>query len=666
MIGSTREGGVAVSSGGGYGAGGWPPQEGGQAPYGSRRPGHGGSGGRPPYGQPQGPPQQPQGPPQHQQPPPHQQPQGPQGPPPQQPQHQQPQGPPPQHQQQPPQQPQHQQPPPQQQPPQHQQQPPQHHSLPPQHPTQHQGQQPPQWTQQPPRQPQQQQPYRPQQGGPQQGGPQLPSPWEQGNEQWAGGGFSQQPNWQTGALPGQQQPQWQQWTGGQHRRKAKSSRKGLIIALAGGGGLVAVAVVLILIFTLGGNGGGGDYEEAWTAATPKGEKAGTLLDAYIAGDVLVRTTSAGVTAYGLDDGEQAWEFKPPSGQQLCTISPSAPGNTAVVAYGPPSKGENTATATGRQCTEAAAIDVRSGKRVWKAALQRGSTYQVPVSASAAVIQGVAVVSNGRVTAFDLKTGKQRWTIGPADAGKCRSGDALASDKVLLATVDCIGKDMSELDDMLVSLAPADGKGLWKAPLKNDKGAFPPSLLSASPPVIRLENEPQKPEIGVVDDQGKNPRVFPVADRNGTGVRVPHAPLTGSLLASDNGHKRYPVAVNGTTLIGFDGKSNVVGMDLTSGKMAWQKSLGEGATGAFVAGTDKVTVYTYSEPEAQEWLSTVDPAKGTVTKGAVVRSVDGDAKDDDSFASHVQHGLYLTSGDALVEVAGTDSSAPEAVTAYRHK
>src|SRR5690606_11021461 len=164
-------------------------------------------------------------------------------------------------------------------------------------------------------------------------------------------------------------------------------------------------------------------------------------------------------------------------------------------------------------------------------------------------------------------------IGPADAGKCRSGDALASDKVLLATVDCIGKEMSELDDILVSLSPADGKGLWKAVLKNDKGEFPPSLVNVSPPVIRFENQAGKPEIGVLDDKGKNPRVFPVADKSGEGPRLPHVPLTGSLLATDNGHKRYPVTVRGDTLVGFDTKGNVTGLDLSTGKVSWQKSLG---------------------------------------------------------------------------------------------
>lgn len=446
----------------------------------------------------------------------------------------------------------------------------------------------------------------------------------------------------------------------------KGSRKGLIIALSSAGGVVAIAVVLILIFGLGGRGASGDYEEAWTASAPEGEKPGSLLDAYLAGDVLLRATTTAVTAYGLDDGEQAWQFKPPSGQVLCSISPKALANTTVVAYGPTGKSENTATATGRQCTEAAAINVGSGEQVWTAELERGSSYQVPASASIAVIQGVAVVSNGRVTALDLKSGEQRWTVGPADAGQCRSGDAMASDEVLLATVDCIGKQMSEQDDILVSLAPADGKGRWTAALKNDGGAFPPILLSVSPPVVRLENEAGKPEVGVLDDQGKNPRVFPVAGKDGTGVRIPHTPLTGAPLAADNGHKGYPVVVRGNTLIGFDSKNNIVGMDLTNGELSWQKSLGEGTVGSLVAGTDQVTVYTYSQPEGQEWLSTVNPENGTVTKGPVVRSVDGDAEDDPSFGRHVTRGVYLTSGDMLIEVAGANSSAPQAITAYKRK
>ncbi|MQA78337.1 MAG: PQQ-binding-like beta-propeller repeat protein [Streptosporangiales bacterium] len=601
-------------------------------------------------------------------PPPWQQGEQPQHPP-QQPQHPQ-QGYP---QQPTPQQPSPQQPPPPQQPPsqyqQHQQ------SWPPPAPQQgdqwgqqqnqqqqYQGQQ--QWGGQPPHsrpQQPQQQPQHPQQPHPQQppGAPQQHQQWSGGmqEQQWA----ARPPGWEDGAAPGQPQPPWQQWAGPRHgvpsrsRSRGGGGRKRLL--LVGGGALVlALVVVLVVVLVVRGTGDEGTYEVAWEVPAAKGD--GQLVDAYLAGDVLVRATTSGVSGYAVDDGKRAWQAKPPTGQQVCTISPPAPGNVAIAVTGPAKQGSDPG-----QCTEAAAIDVTSGKELWRKRLVAGTDAQTPTAAAAAVVQGVAVVSNGRVTAFDVNGGAQRWTVGPKDNANCHAGDLMASDDALVAFVDCAGKATSRQDDSLVSLSPTDGAGVWTAKVKNDKGEAAPSVVSVSPTVIRVQDEkgtaaqPAPAEFAVLDDQGKVTATFGAA---GAG---------GDLDTTDVGrapgfHGRYPLAVVGTTLVGLGraesgSLSHAVGVDLTDGQRAWNKSLGAGANGAMVFGDgvskSKATVYTAGSAEGQTWFSTVDAKSGTVTKSEVVTTI--------SDGSALGQRLYVRSGETLLEVDVSAKGNPPAIRAY---
>lgn len=390
--------------------------------------------------------------------------------------------------------------------------------------------------------------------------------------------------------------------------------------------MVIVAVVLYLA------GLRTDYDEAWSLSGDDAQ-SGALLDVYVAGDVLVRATDAGVTGYRLADGEQQWQYRPPTGRHLCTISPTAPDGIAVAAYG------------GEACTEAVAIDTSSGKAEWRAPLVTGTNEQEPRDAAAAVADGVAVVSNGRVTGLDLKTGKQRWTIGPPDINQCRSGDTMADGDVVLAMVDCSPRDESAQDDTLVSVDPSDGSSRWLAAVKNESGQRPPRLLNVSPPVLHLARDGHAPEYGTVDDEGKNPVVF--------AAKVDTAAPTQRAKSS---HLRSRVTVVGQTLIevGRSGKQPDVayGHDLTTGKTSWHKVklAGAGGRSDLVTGSavgKEVTAYTV-DADGVEHVNAVDVRTGGTRTGAVVRSpLFG------SDAERIDRTSWFAAGGSLVEVGTSD-------------
>lgn len=438
-------------------------------------------------------------------------------------------------------------------------------------------------------------------------------------------------------------------------RRGGGGRKRLF--LFGGGALVLVLVVALVVFlVVRGTGDEGTYEVAWEVPSAKSD--GLLIDAYLAGDVVIRATTSGVSGYAVDDGKRAWQAKPPTGQQICTISPPAPGDVAIAVTGPAKQGSDQG-----QCTEAAAIDVTTGKELWRKRLVVGTDAQTPTAAAVTVVQGVAVVSNGRVTAFDVNGGAQRWTVGPKDNVNCHAGDLMASDDLLVAFVDCAGKATSRQDDSLVSLNPTDGAGLWTAKVKNDKGEVAPSLVSVSPTVIRVQEEkgsPGKPtpaEFAVLDDKGKVTATFAAS---GDGGDLD----TADVGAAPGFHSRFPLAVVGTTLVGLGrtgngSLSNVVGVDLTDGQRVWKKSLGDGTNGAAVFGDgvskSQATFYTAGSAEEQTWFSTVDAKSGALSKSEVVTTLSG--------ASALNDRLYLRSGKTLLEVDVSAKGSPPAIRAY---
>lgn len=427
-------------------------------------------------------------------------------------------------------------------------------------------------------------------------------------------------------------------------------RKGLLIGLGGGGGaaLVLIVVLLVWLFTRGGDGDQPDvgYHVAWQV---KGDGRAPV-DAYLAGSLAIRADVLGVSGYDVADGSRKWHVAVPGGEQLCTVSPNAPGNVLAFVHG----------AGASNCTTVTAIDTTTGKTLWQANPPVKSGVK-PAAAGVAVLQNKVVVSNGyRVVGYDAKTGKALWNIGPSNA-QCGPGDLMASSSVLIALVDCTAKNVSKADDGIYSINPADGKTVWTAHLPNDHGYAPPRVVAVAPPVVRVEDESGKPRFQVFDGQGRPTTSF--TPDGGAGVlddRASRLDVRASL------HIRYPFVVTNDVLVGMgrtkDGIDGVaVGVDLTDGKRKWERKLGDGYDGRLIhlqtappAGRLPLYERKPGSSDGYQRLGLLDSGTGQLAEGEVVTR-DVGALD----------GLFYLSGTSVVVMAKS-AAARQAITAYAPK
>lgn len=427
-------------------------------------------------------------------------------------------------------------------------------------------------------------------------------------------------------------------------------RKGLLIGLAGGGGLALVVIVVLLVwlFTRGDNGDQPDvgYQVAWQV---RGDGKAPV-DAFLAGSLAVRADVLGVTAYDAADGTKKWQVPVPTGQQLCTVSPNAPGNVLAVVHGPGAS----------NCTTVTAIDTTTGKTLWQANPPVKSGVK-PVAAGVAVLQNKVVVSNGyRVVGYDAKSGKALWNIGPSNA-QCGPGDVMASTSVLIALVDCKAKSASKSDDAVYSINPADGKTVWTAHLPNDHGAAPPRVVNVAPPIVRVEDEAGKPQFQVFDDSGKATTTFsPAGGAGALDDQASRLDVRASL------HVRYPFVVTNGVLVGMGRTSGgddgvAVGVDLTTGNRKWERKLDDGYDGRLLylqsaAPAGRLPLYERKpgSNDGYQRLALLDSATGQLAEGEVVTR-DVGALD----------GLFYLSGTSVVVMAKS-ASAKQAITAYAPK
>lgn len=421
--------------------------------------------------------------------------------------------------------------------------------------------------------------------------------------------------------------------------------KGLLIGLAGGGGvaLVVVVVLLVWLFTRGGGQPEVGYHVAWQV---HGDGRAPV-DAYLAGGLVIRADTLGVSAYDAASGKRKWQVAVPGGQQLCTVTPNAPGNVLAFVHG----------VGASNCTTVTTVDVSTGKTLWQANPPTKSGVK-PAAAGVAVLQNKVVVSNGyRVLGYDAKSGKALWNIGPSNP-HCGPGDVMASASVLLALVNCTAKNVSGSDDAVYSINPADGKTVWSSHLPNDHGYAPPRVVNVSPAIVRVEDESGRPQFQVFDGQGKPTTSFtPDGGAGALDDQLSRLDVHASL------HIRYPFVVAGGVLVGMgrtDGGRHglVVGVDLADGKRTWERKLDTGYDGRLLGlqgapPAGRLPVYE-QKPGAEDGfqrLGLLDAATGRLTEGEVV------TRDTGSLDR-----LYYLSGRSVVVMA-KNASHGQAITAY---
>ncbi len=121
-----------------------------------------------------------------------------------------------------------------------------------------------------------------------------------------------------------------------------------------------------------------------------------------------------------------------------------------------------------------ALDALTGAVVWSRNAATDTNTKVPVwgfTSSPLVVDDELIVGvQGKLAAFDLATGKPRWT-GPA------GGDGYSSPH--LVTIDGVAQVLLMSGHGAISMAPADGKLLWQYPWKTDTRIAQPAMISDS-------------------------------------------------------------------------------------------------------------------------------------------------------------------------------------------
>ena len=111
-----------------------------------------------------------------------------------------------------------------------------------------------------------------------------------------------------------------------------------------------------------------------------------------------------------------------------------------------------------------ALDARTGRKLWAHDTSKETSREVPfwgISSSPLVVDDVVIVSvGGTLAAYEVATGKQRWT-GPGHGGSYSSPH--------LVTIDGVTQVLILSSPGVVSVNPADGKLLWD--YKYDGGAI---------------------------------------------------------------------------------------------------------------------------------------------------------------------------------------------------
>jgi hypothetical protein len=190
------------------------------------------------------------------------------------------------------------------------------------------------------------------------------------------------------------------------------------VGTAAGAGTAVLALLLSGCGAFSGGDGGADSggrHDGSKAKAPTARLLGTVRGSSDAGSsahsaygfwaddgMFARTSGASVVGYRASDAERKWSLR--LGGEVCAATPdsSGSGKVAVVYEGRPmdSAGE-------RYCTEVAAVDLHSGKKVWH---RERSRHEAAGAEDSVAIAGdtVAVPGGGSGTAWRLGDGKPLW------------------------------------------------------------------------------------------------------------------------------------------------------------------------------------------------------------------------------------------------------------------
>ncbi|WP_030751121.1 PQQ-binding-like beta-propeller repeat protein [Streptomyces griseus] len=229
----------------------------------------------------------------------------------------------------------------------------------------------------------------------------------------------------------------------------------------------AAALAVLGVLATGCSSAPEELGVVWdTPADPKAEEADR--GAWLSGDTLVHSRFDAVRGFDARTGERNWEYVPPGRSAICSATVDTGNSVVVLAR----DGDGTpGSAKDNGCADVVAIDVEDGRELWHTVLPAldawaGRLQSSTVSAGA----GLAVLLRGDdLAAVDTRTGRTRWKA--ALPKGCVPGTTAVADRQVAALLACGGtehllgdKVASDAELFAAAFAPATGALLWSAPL----------------------------------------------------------------------------------------------------------------------------------------------------------------------------------------------------------
>lgn len=374
-----------------------------------------------------------------------------------------------------------------------------------------------------------------------------------------------------------------------------------------------VALVALCSLTAGcGFSWAEDMGVAWD--TPVDRKAETQGNgAWMSGDTLVHSRFDAVRGYDASSGERRWEYVPPGRSAVCHAAADTDGSVLVLTR----DGDGAfASAKGKPCATAVAIDMKNGRELWQVpfpATEPDFPRLQPYSVSAG--SGIAVLlEKDDLHAVDLHSGKSRWTA--ALPKGCVPGRTAVAERHVAALLACGGTENRRGDKIprdaelhAAAFEPATGALLWSGPL----GARRPVSWDAraefvsADPVVVAASESGDSDSGAYFSFGGNGRPNPPIDFSGSYGEIE---LDSRLTAAVDDNRLYVVPRHRVRISRFEYR--LTAYDLATGEPAWGGTRDDdrldGDTGdQFLLQGGKLTVLAWSEDGAR--LHVLDPGTG---------------------------------------------------------
>ncbi|MEU7298565.1 PQQ-binding-like beta-propeller repeat protein [Streptomyces exfoliatus] len=247
-------------------------------------------------------------------------------------------------------------------------------------------------------------------------------------------------------------------------------------------------------------------------AEPQGEGA------WLSGGTLVRSRFDAVSGFDARTGKRSWEYVPPGRSAVCHATADTDGSVLVLTR----DGDGaTASAKGKPCATAVAVDMKDGRELWKAPLSEPDPPRFQHS-SVSAGSGVAVLlQKDDLHAVDVRTGKSRWKAAlPKD---CVPGRTAVAERQVAALLACGGTDniwgdkvTEDAELHVATFDPATGALLWSAPLGGRRAILwdASAAFVSADPVVVAASESNDSDAGAYLSFGRNGRPNPPVDFSG--------------------------------------------------------------------------------------------------------------------------------------------------------